>query len=290
MSDTFEQYRGMLFGIAYRMVGSVMEAEDIVQDAFLRYQRADPDTIDSPQAYLRTIVTRLSLDHLKSAKVQRETYIGPWLPEPILTENQPQASNPVDKFTETESLSMAFLLLLESLSPIERAVFLLREVFDYSYKEIAQMVNKSEANCRQAFRHAKQHIVAKRPRFQAEPEAHEQMLLQFMTAVQSGDLEGLKSLLAEDVVSTSDGGGKKTAATRPLLGPDAVAKFFIGLAKNPPPNLFTQIRQMNGRAAVVLMDGEDIDSIIALEVMDGRIQNITAVRNPDKLGHLKSNH
>jgi RNA polymerase sigma-70 factor, ECF subfamily len=201
--ETFETYRPLLFAIAYRMLGSAMEAEDIVQETYLRYQRASKDSIRQMKPFLTTILTRLCLDQLKSARAQRENYIGPWLPEPILTDDGALITPNKD-----DSISMAFLVLLENLSPPERAVFLLREVFDYDYPEIAQIIGKEEAACRQLFHRAKKHITEHRPRYKSSPEAHQQITLRFMQAITEGDVNGLVSLLADEVALWSDGGGK----------------------------------------------------------------------------------
>jgi len=224
-TDRFEEYRPLMFSIAYRMLGSITEAEDIVQDAYLRYQAASPERIVSHKAYLSTVVTRLCLNHLELAKIQREAYIGPWLPEPALTDLD-ERFTPAHQAEMHESVSMAFLVLLEQLTPAERAVFLLREVFDYDYAEVAAIVGKEEAACRQLLHRAKQHIADHRPRFKPTPEAHRQILTHFLQAVGSGELAGLLAMLADDVELWADGGGKaRGAITRPLRGRDAVARF-----------------------------------------------------------------
>ncbi|MBI1259521.1 MAG: RNA polymerase sigma-70 factor [Chloroflexi bacterium] len=276
--NTFESYRPLMFAIAYRMLGSAMDAEDIVQDAFLRYQGADH--IDTPKAFLTTVVTRLCLDQLKSARAQRESYIGPWLPEPIIT-----AHTPLD--SQYESISLAFLVLLESLTPVERAVFLLREVFDYDYREIAQIVEKEEAACRQSFHRAKAHIAEHRPRFEASPEEHQQMLERFMQACVMGELANFTSLLTEDVSLTTDGGGKASAATRPLFGRDTIGRFWLGLMKRMPADFSIEIHQVNGRPALMIRDPQGIQgigfSLISFEMDGGKIRAFQVMRNPDKL-------
>ncbi|HVU11093.1 MAG TPA: RNA polymerase sigma-70 factor [Phototrophicaceae bacterium] len=275
---TFESYRPLMFSIAYRMLGSAMEAEDIVQEAYLRAQSAQQ--IEMPKAFLTTIVTRLCLDHLKSAHAQRETYIGPWLPEPLLT-----AQTPYDN--EYESISMAFLVLLESLTPVERAVFLLREVFDYDYSDIAKIVGKEEAACRQSFHRAKAHIAEHRPRFEASREEHEQMLYRFMQACVVGDLDGLTDLLAEEVLLTSDGGGKASTATHPIFGSDKVARFWIGLMRRLTVNFEVEVLEINGRPSVLVRAPQEFgDSLISFEMDAGKIRAFYVMRNPDKLRHL----
>ncbi len=285
-ASEFEDYRGYLFAIAYRMLGSVMEAEDAVQEAYLRYQAADQDQIQSARAFLSTIVTRLCLDQLKSARMKREQYYGEWLPEPLLTADNPFIS-PSGKVQEMESISMAFLVLLEKLSPAERAVFLLREVFDYDYSDIAGIVEKNEATCRKLFSRAKQHLQDNRPRFEPTQESHQQILMKFMAACQVGDLQGLTELLAEDVTSWTDGGGKIAAALHPIYGADKVARFIIGLFKQSPPGITLRVTQINGQPGIIVYmpDGE-IAVVAVLHITDNHINGIRYVRNPEKLAHL----
>src|SRR5687768_13754837 len=227
VSELYEELRPLMFSIAYRMVGSASDAEDIVQEAFLRFHRESgkATAIDSPKAYLSTVTTRLSIDHLRSARVRRECYFGTWLPEPVLTD----PGSEVTQHAETaDSLSMAFLVLLESLTPVERAVFLLREVFDYGYEEIAAVVGKSEENCRQIAVRARRQIEAKRPRFEASRKRREELARRFFEAVMNGDTTGLIDLLAADVVVYADGGGKGPAFPRPVFGRDKVARLLLG--------------------------------------------------------------
>ena len=226
--DDFEDHRRVLFGIAYRMLASVSDAEDIVQDAYLRYAATPRESIQSPRAFLATIVTRLCLNYLQLARVQRETYIGPWLPEPLVGSDNHVDSGSVDEFDGEETISMAFLVLLEKLTPLARAVFLLREVFDYEYAGIAEIVDRDEAACRQIFSRARKDLANDQRRFQTSPAAHHRILLSFMQAASEGDMHGLTSVLSEDVVLWADGGGKvRGAATRPVHGRDAVATFLI---------------------------------------------------------------
>src|SRR5262249_16514195 len=210
------------------MLGSAMEAEDIVEEAYLRYRATPPESIRTLKSFLTTIVHHLCIDHMKAAQAQRETYIGPWLPEPVITGDGASLLSPLRQITDRESISMAFLVLLESLSPLERAVFLLREVFDYEYADIAQITGRDEAACRQLFSRAKKHISDHRPRFPASPEAHAKMVGSFMEACLAGDMDGLMSLLAEDVTLWSDGGGKVSAALQPIQGRDKVARGIMG--------------------------------------------------------------
>jgi RNA polymerase sigma-70 factor (ECF subfamily) len=249
--EQFQQYRPLLFSIAYRMLGSVAEAEDVLQETYLRVQGQPAETIEKPKYYLTTIVTRLCLSQLSSARVQREQYLGPWLPEPVLTEARPELANPLEQALTHDSLSIAFLVLLESLLPAERAVFLLREVFDYSYREIAGMLDKSEAACRQLFRRAKGHIAEKRPRFKATPEQLERLLHSFIQVVELGEVEGFLQLLAEDVTLVPDGGGERGAAIRVLRGQEAVAAFILGSYRQAPKDLHYSLVRLNGQPAIL---------------------------------------
>src|SRR5207248_3205002 len=228
MVESFESYRSYLFAIAYRMLGSAMDAEDMVQETYLRYQATPPETITSPKAFLTTIITRLCMDQLHLARRQRELYVGPWLPEPIIAATTAEAADPQERVDTEESISLAFLMLLEQLQPFERAVFLLREVFDYDYAEIATMLGKSEAACRRSFSRAKKHLSEHRPRFPPSPQTHQQLLSRYVQAVQTGEMTALMDLLAEEVTLWADAGGKiKQAALRPISGRDAVARFSV---------------------------------------------------------------
>src|SRR5918992_1114130 len=226
VADLYEELRPLMFAIAYRMLGSVSDAEDIVQEAFLRFHRETRAgaRIDSPKAYLSAVTTRLGIDHLRSARVRRESYVGPWLPEPLITDEDAA----VTRHAETaDTLSMAFLLLLESLSPVERAVFLLREVFDYGYDEIAAIVGKSEVNCRQIAARARQHVEEGRPRFEASRRRREELGQRFFAAAEEGDVQGLVRMLAEDVVVYGDGGGRVPGAARqPIHGEDKASRLL----------------------------------------------------------------
>lgn len=288
----FEDYRGLLFAIAYRMLGTAMEAEDIVQEAFLRFQSTPRETIQSPQAFLRTITTRLCLDHLKSAKVQRETYIGPWLPEPILTAQQSDMLNPSQSLSQKESISMAFLVMLERLTPIERAVFILREVFDYGYDEIAEIVDKSETACRKVLSRAKQHVQNNQPRYESTPAKHQELLTAFVHALGEGKVEDLTNMLAKDVTMWADGGGQISAATRPLVGYEAVMKFFMGLWRLAPGagGIDLVIAEVNGQPAMIALDAQGIMFVIDAESDGERILNIRSVRNPEKLARLNQEY
>jgi RNA polymerase sigma-70 factor, ECF subfamily len=283
----YEELRPLLFSIAYRMVSGVSDAEDIVQEAFLRIHRTEADgtKIDSPKAYLSAVVTRLSIDHLKSARVRRERYVGQWLPEPLLTDSSPDASAHAET---ADSLSMAFLVLLESLTPVERAVFLLREVFDYDYAEIAKIVERTEGNCRQLYVRARRHIDDGRPRFEASRAQRDELAQRFFAAAQLGDTQVLVELLAADVVVYGDGGGKAPSWPQPIYGRERVAKLMAGtLAQAARVGASLQPTEINGQPGVLFVDEEGrIGAVMSLEIADGVVQTIRSVVNPDKLTHL----
>ena len=283
----FEQHRPLLFSIAYRMLGSASEAEDVLQDAYLRFQSVPISEIGAPKAYLCAIVTRLCLNELTSARAQRETYIGQWLPEPILSAEHSELADPEVLAGEYDSISFAFLTLLERLTPAERAVFLLHEVFDYEYDEIAGMLNKSEAACRKLFSRAKSYIAANHSRFNASPEQHRRLLEEFMRAAGSGDLDGLTTLLAEDVTFWADGGGKvRGAALLPVRGRMDVARFVIGVtARYTPVGARFSVAQVNGKPTLLIRHADGTPAIVVSIGVDGsHIRDIWAIANPDKLG------
>jgi RNA polymerase sigma-70 factor (ECF subfamily) len=281
---TFDRYRNLLFSIAYRMLSSVADAEDMVQETFIRWQQAREQEIRSPQAFLTTIISRLCINHLQSARSQREEYVGQWLPEPIVTA---AGSDPLENIRLNESLSMAFLLMLERLTPVERAVFLLREVFEYEYPELATMLGESEANCRQILHRARQHVTAMRPRFKASQQEKSDLLRSFLQAARSGDVDALVGLLASDVQLQSDGGGKAVSAPNMIRGAKNVARGALGtLQKLMPKNLVVRLAQVNGDPGIVsYLEGKPY-SVFTLEAGDGQIRRIYVVTNPDKLAHL----
>jgi RNA polymerase sigma-70 factor (ECF subfamily) len=281
---TFDQYRSLLFSIAYRMLGSVADAEDMLQETFIRWQQSTEDTIRSPRAFLVTIISRLCINHLQSARVQREEYVGQWLPEPIVTD---PGSDPFGIIKVDESLSMAFLLLLERLTPVERAVFLLREVFEYEYSEIAAVLGQSEVNCRQILRRARQHVTTLRPRFETSEQKQNDLLQSFIKAVETGDTEGLVALLSNDVVLHSDGGGKAVAVPNPIRGAGNVARGILGgLKRFVPKTLVRRLVRINGEPGVVnYLEGKP-HSVLTLDAIGGRIRAIYVVTNPEKLSHL----
>src|SRR6266487_110256 len=280
--DLHPELRPLLFSIAYRMIGSVTEAEDIVQEAFLRYHRAAPEDVENPKAYLSAVTTRLSIDHMRSARVRREEYVGPWLPEPLLADER--APDPGEQAELADSLSLAFLVLLERLSPVERAAFLLREVFDYPYDEIAEIIDRSQDNARQLVVRARRHVDAERPRFDVSREAHEELTERFMAATYDGDTEGLVALLASDVVAYTDGGGKVQAARIPVRGSDPVARFMVSIAQRGAAGLAIERVVVNGRPGRLFRDAEGRPvAVLTLDVADGAIRGVHVVSNPDKL-------
>ncbi len=279
-AEIFDAIRPLLFAIAYRMLGSVMDAEDIVQEAYLHWQRRGDIVVASPRAFLSTIVTRQSINHLHTARARRETYPGPWLPEPMISEGEPDTA---DTTVLHESLSMAFLVLLESLTPVERAIFLLHDVFAYDFHEIAGIVGKGEANCRQIARRARQQIQARRPRFDPDPVHREQLMGEFVAAVTDGDLSGLLATLANDVTLWTDGGGKRTAALRPVVGAEQVARFILGIMRKIAST--SRRTTVNGQPGLTIMT-ERGASVLTLDIADGQVQAIRVVSNPDKLGAL----
>ncbi len=288
----YQEFRPLMFSIAYRMTGSVGDAEDIVQEAFLRLTRVlrGGTIIASPKAYLATATTRLAISVLRSARVRRESYVGSWLPEPLIAGQEP---DPADRAEMSDSLSMAFLVLLESLSPAERAVFLLHEVFGYGYPDIAEITGKSEPNCRQILTRARHHIDegragVKGPRFEASREQRDEVARRFLAAAAGGDMAGLLELLAPDVVMVGDGGGKAFANTRPFAGAEQVARFMIGLLRRAVKmEVRVEPSWVNGQPGAVSYDAEGrVLSVFCIDIADGMVQVIRSVVNPDKLHHL----
>ena len=282
--EEFEELRPLLFAIAYRILGSVAEAEDAVQETWLRYQ-SSPTQPTSTKAFLSAVVTRISIDVLRSARVRRENYVGEWFPEPLLTDPY---EDPARSAELADSVSMAALLLLERLSPLERAVFVLREVFGFGFPEVASAVGRSEAACRQLATRARRHMDAGRPRFEADRREREELAARFFDALRDGDIEGVRELLAADVQMVGDRGGKAPALPRSVIGADNVARVLASIlpvlaridAKIEP-------RELNGQPGAVLHDREGkIVGTLTLDVLGGQIQTIRAVVNPDKLGHV----
>jgi RNA polymerase sigma-70 factor, ECF subfamily len=278
--EVFEAQRGTLFGIAYRMLGSVADAEDIVQEAWLRWDAADTD-VDNPRAYLARTVTNLSLNHLGSATTRREQYVGPWLPEPLVTE--PDAAREVE---QAESVSLAMLVVMETLSPLERAVFVLKEVFGFPYGEIARVLDRSEASVRQVGHRARSHVQSRRPRYAPADEVRD-VTEQFLAACMGGDLNKMLELMAPDVTAWTDGGGKVQAALRPLHGPDKVARWLLGVLRRQTEAIQVRSADVNGQPGIVMMLAGRPDAVGVLDVEDGRITALRLVRNPDKLHGLR---
>jgi RNA polymerase sigma-70 factor, ECF subfamily len=282
VADAVGEHRPALVGLAYRLLGSVAEAEDAVQEAFLRLERLGTDGIDNLGGWLNRTTSRICLDRLTSARARREVYVGPWLPEPLET-----ADDPTEPVELAESVSMAFLVVLESLSPAERVAFLLHDVFGYEHADLAAILDRSEAACRQLVSRSRRHVEARRPRFEPDPEVRDQAAGRFLEACLSGDVDALLATLAPDVVLTSDGGGKVSAARRPVEGDERVARFFVGLARQAPDDVVLEPRRFNGTPGLLVgrADGS-IEVVLVLDVADGLVRSIEAVRNPDKLAHL----
>lgn len=281
--EIFERNRPRLTGVAYGMLGSVMEAEDVVQEAYLRWQGVDLVDIDSPEAYLTTIATRLAMDRLKSAQARRETYVGPWLPEPLVSSF---SRDPADVVAEAESLSMTLLMALEGLTPVERAVLLLREVFDLDYAEIADIVDKSPANCRQIARRAREKAATREKPPSGDVEVESRILSRYLEEVSRGNVEGVASVFAQDVVLWSDGGGKARAARHALYGARRVARHLVGVRPQTPEGTEIRIARVNGQPAILgVLDGRVIGSI-SFEIEEGQVITVHAVLNPEKLQHL----
>ena len=288
-ADLFQSHRQSLFAVAYRMLGSATDAEDVVQDAWLRFSAAQPADLRSAKAYLTTIVTRLCLDRLKSARATREEYIGPWLPEPVVTDDR---RGPERTLAQAESVTLAFMVLLETLTPEERAVFLLREVFDYEYDEIAAMLEMTAANCRQLFHRAKGRIAERKPRFRATIDEKRPLIERFLHAFGAGDEQELTRVLAADVGFWSDGGGKVLAARRPIFGRDHVVNLLLGIRRTAPAagvpleSVTLDIAEINGELALLLRVAGQLDGVYVMTVEDEAIAAIRVVRNPDKLTYL----
>jgi RNA polymerase sigma-70 factor (TIGR02957 family) len=289
MSDELlAELRPVSFAVAYRMLGSVAEAEDVVQEALLRLHRAqaEGERIESPRAYVATVTTRLAIDQLRSARLRRETYVGEWLPEPIVTDS---TGDPGRRAEMADSLSLAFLVLLESLTPEQRAALLLHDVFDYGYGEVADIVGTSEGNARQLAARARRHVDERRPRFETSQEQRDDLARRFFAAAQDGDVGGLEALLAHDVELHGDGGGKVPALARSLHGRSRVARTLMAWAKAGARIANAQVRlvEVNGQPGAMTLDGDGaIISVMALDIHGGQIRSIRSVVNPEKLAHL----
>lgn len=283
--ETFTAQRAALFGIAYRMLGSVAEAEDMVQETYLRWRKQDPAAVGNAKAWLITATTRLCVDQLRSARQRREEYVGVWLPEPLVGETAPA---PSEHAALADSLSLAFMLMLETLGPVERAVFLLREAFDLDYATIAGIVDRSEAACRQMVSRAKTQL-ARQPAPQTRPPAEaERLMREFMAATQTGKLPDLLALLSDDAVLYTDGGGRVLAAGRPIVSADRIARFFVGVRRRAETGeVRVEFATVNGApGALRYVDGR-LERVVAIEATGGRIARVYIVRNPEKLGRVR---
>jgi RNA polymerase sigma-70 factor (TIGR02957 family) len=289
--DVFDRHRRLLFTVAYQMLGSVADAEDTVQDAWLRWSAHDRTDVTDPRAYLVQIVSRLALDRLGSARARRESYVGPWLPEPLLTApvaSGPPPPDPTDAAELGEQVSLALLVVLETLSPAERAVFVLREVFGLPAAEVAEVVGRSESAVRQLAHRAREHVEARRPRFDTDRRSQQEVTERFFAACAGGDVEALLAVLAPDVVLVNDGGGKAKAALRPILGADKVARFSAAIASQGGaiPGLRIEIAEVNGFPGIVAWVGAEPFVAVSLVVVGGLVEQVFVVRNPDKLAGL----
>lgn len=282
-TDVFEDHRPVLLGVAYRMLGRVADAEDVVQEAWLRWSGADRGEVREPRAYLVRVTTRLAIDRLRQVKARNEAYVGPWLPEPYVTNFGDTVPDTADKAVLADSVSLAVLVVLESLSPLERAVFVLREAFGYPYAEIASMLDRGEAAVRQLAGRARRHVEERRPRYEVDPGRRRELTERFLAAAGEGDLEGLMELLAPDVRLVGDSGGKSRAPLRVLETADKVGRFVIGAAGKGVPDPSFRFMELNGGPALVVLSAGRPDSVFQLDVFDGRIQSVYIIRNPDKL-------
>lgn len=280
-SDVFAEQRSTLFGVAYRMLGSVADAEDVIQDAWLRWHSVDHTKIENPDRFLVRVTARLAIDQLRSARVRRESYVGEWLPEPLMAD-----SDIADRAVTVDSVSLAMLLVLESLTPIERVVFVLREVFGYRYAEIAEVVGATEAATRQTGMRARTHVQDRQSRYDVDPAAQRSVVESFLAACEGGDLESLLSVLSPDVVLISDGGGLAQAPRKPIVGADLVARALITFAGRPPDEATSRVVDLNGAPGIIVYSGRHPAVAMAAELRDGLIVSLYLVANPEKLGGL----
>lgn len=278
----FEELRPRLIGVAYGLLGTLAEAEDAVQEAWIRLQRSDLQVIDDLTGWLVTATSRIALDALRSARTRRETYVGPWLPEPVET-----GSDPADSISLADSLSWAILVVLETLSPAERAAFVLHDVFGLSFVEVGQALGRAPAACRKLASRAREHVEARRPRFDVDPKAHREVVAAFGRATASGDLEGLLRLLDPDAVLTSDGGGVAPALPRPIRGAREIATFLAALGASRP-GLTMRPSEVNRSPALLIFDQSRLSCVLALGIRDGRVATIDAIRNPHKFHGLRT--
>jgi RNA polymerase sigma-70 factor (ECF subfamily) len=283
-TETFEQHRSTLIGASYRILGSRTDAEDVVQEAWIRWSGVDHDTIDEPRAFLLTVTTRLALTRLRQLATRKESYVGPWLPEPVASDVKGDGAAAVQL---ADDVSMAMLIVLESLSPLERAAFVLTEVFGMSAPEVAGALDRSPAAVRQLVHRARSHVEARQPRHVVDEERHREITEKFMVAAGGGDIAALMQVLSPDVVLVTDGGGIRQAALRPIRGADRVLRWLAGVLEKPEANVFEfTLRQVNGELAIVATTPEGIDGVIFVTVEDDRITALHGIRNPEKLGAI----
>lgn len=275
---TFEEHRPALERLAYRMLGSLADADDVMQEAYLRWAKADRSGVASPRAFLLATATRLCIDQRRAVDARKEAYVGPWLPEPVV-----EAADPAGRAEAAEEVSLAFLVALESLGPVERAAYLLRRVFDYEYAEIADALGRSEPACRQLVSRAEERVRERRPRFDPDPAEAGRLTEAFLDACRTGDLAGVTALLTEDAVAVTDGGGKATAALAPIRGADKVARFLLGVVRKAAPGLDLRRVRVNGLPGLMAVLGDEVVTVLTLDVADGRVAGVYLVRNPDKL-------
>ncbi|MEU0030127.1 RNA polymerase sigma-70 factor [Streptomyces sp. NPDC006335] len=287
-TDVFEEHRPVLLGVAYRMLGRVADAEDVVQEAWLRWSAADRSEVREPRAYLVRVTTRLAIDRLRQVKARGETYVGPWLPEPYVTDFGDTVPDTAERAVLADSVSLAVLVVLESLSPLERAVFVLREAFGYPYADIAAMLDRAEPAVRQLAGRARKHVDERRPRYDVDPVRRRDLTERFLAAAGGGDLKELMSLLAPDVRLVGDSGGKSKAPLRALESADHVGRFIVGVAGKDVTDISWRFLELNGGPAVLVLSDGKPDSVVQLDVLDGRIQSIYIIRNPDKLHALSA--
>ncbi|MFD5448570.1 RNA polymerase sigma factor SigJ [Streptomyces sp. NPDC127100] len=285
-TDVFEEHRPVLLGVAYRMLGRLADAEDVVQEAWLRWSRADRTAVREPRGYLVRITTRLAIDRLRQITSRGETYVGPWLPEPCVTDFGDVVPDTAERAVLADSVSLAVLVVLESLSPLERAVFVLREAFGYPYAEIAAVLEREEAAVRQLAGRARRHVDERRPRYDVDPAQRRDLTERFLAAAAEGDLEGLMAMLAPGVRLVGDSGGKSRAPLRVLESADKVGRFLVGAARKTAPDATLRFLELNGGPAALLLAGGKPDFVLQLDIADGRVQCVYVVRNPDKLRSL----
>ncbi|MFK4187316.1 RNA polymerase sigma-70 factor [Streptomyces sparsogenes] len=285
-TDVFEEHRSLLTAVAYRMLGRVADAEDVVQETWLRWSGADRETVRDPRGFLVRVTTRLAIDRLRQAHSRRESYVGPWLPEPLVTDFGHAVPDTAERALLAESVSLAVLVVLESLSPLERAVFVLREAFGFAYGEIATVLDRTEPAVRQLAGRARRHVEERKPRFEVDPVQRRDLTERFLAAARDGDLEGLLTLLAPGVRLIGDSGGKTKAPLRVMETAEKIARFMVAVTQGAGPNPEVAFTELNGGPALVLFADGRPDTALSLDVADGRVQAVYIVRNPDKLAHL----